>query len=167
MRTHRDVRKIAIEAADFLKAQNPYSKVVIRPADRRDSRDAASEANYLSGIQRRWAGVCFRGQTGKLMLVVSVTGFDPSKKWPQTYRAATAPNEEGNFKNACVKSRISSFHTVWTQSGSAQQPRKRLFFVEQRKWRSSPLRPIPRVTDLASEACYRFLHYRGDAPKVI
>jgi hypothetical protein len=30
VRTHRDVRDIAIEAANFLKAQNPYSKVVIR-----------------------------------------------------------------------------------------------------------------------------------------
>jgi hypothetical protein len=30
VRTHRDARKIAIEAADLLKARSPYSKVVIR-----------------------------------------------------------------------------------------------------------------------------------------
>jgi hypothetical protein len=30
VRTHRDARDIAIEAAEFLKTQNPYSKVVIR-----------------------------------------------------------------------------------------------------------------------------------------
>ncbi len=29
VRTHRDTREIAIEAANFLKARNPYSKVVI------------------------------------------------------------------------------------------------------------------------------------------
>ena len=30
VRTHRDAGEIAIEAADLLKAQSPYSKVVIR-----------------------------------------------------------------------------------------------------------------------------------------
>jgi hypothetical protein len=30
VRTHRDVQDIAIEAAEFLKTQNPYSKVMIR-----------------------------------------------------------------------------------------------------------------------------------------
>jgi hypothetical protein len=30
VQTHSDVREIAIEAAEFLKAQSPHSKVVIR-----------------------------------------------------------------------------------------------------------------------------------------
>jgi hypothetical protein len=30
VRTHRGAREIAIETTDFLKARNPYSKVVIR-----------------------------------------------------------------------------------------------------------------------------------------
>jgi hypothetical protein len=30
MRTHRDLREIAVEAANYLKARNPHSKIVIR-----------------------------------------------------------------------------------------------------------------------------------------
>lgn len=69
---------IGIEAADFLKAQNPYSKVVIRDLQTREAVETQSRKPTISGALAR---VCFWGQTGKHMLFLRFTVTDPQRTY--------------------------------------------------------------------------------------
>jgi hypothetical protein len=80
VRTHLDVQELAIEAAEFLKLQNPHSKVVIRDLLTGETTETQSRKPTIGSDSGAPGGVCFRGQTGKLTLVLRFTVPDPERK---------------------------------------------------------------------------------------
>jgi hypothetical protein len=48
VRTHRDPREIAIEATEFLKAQNPHSKAMVRDLQTGETTEVAARKPVIS-----------------------------------------------------------------------------------------------------------------------